>query len=61
MYTTRNPMKANGWYRAYLKDSARLVNVKYLGITEQGLRFADREQNIYSPQDFYFWKSAGEN
>ncbi|HUX20279.1 MAG TPA: hypothetical protein VMW69_03500 [Spirochaetia bacterium] len=61
MYRTKNPMKANGWYRAYLKESARLVTVKYLGITDQGLRFADHEQNLYTPQDFYFWKSAGGN
>lgn len=59
MYTVKNPLKTNSWYRAYLKDSARLVTVKYLGITTEGVRFTDREQNVYSPQDFYFWKTAG--
>lgn len=54
-------MRTNSWYRAYLKDSARLVTVKYLGLTNEGVRFADQEQNIYTPKDFYFWKAAGEN
>lgn len=61
MYAIKNTIRTNSWYRAYLKNSARLVTVKCLGVTNEGLRFADREQNIYSPNDFYFWKSAGKN
>jgi hypothetical protein len=61
MYAIKNPLRTNSWYRAYLKDSARLVTVKCLGITDEGLRFTDGEQNVYTPNDFYFWKVADEN
>ena len=61
MYAIKNPMRTNSWYRAYLKESAQMVTVKCLGFTNEGLRFTDREQRIYKPNDFYFWKRFDDN
>lgn len=61
MYTIKNDLRPNGWYRAYLKSKNKLVTVKYLGIGNDGIQFADRDQNTYTPRDFYFWKRAGQN
>jgi len=61
MYTIKPNLKPNGWYRAYLRNTARLVTVKYIGIGNDGIQFADQEQKTYSPRDFYFWKRTEEN
>jgi hypothetical protein len=60
MVSIKNPLKTNGWYRAYRKRDAKMITVKCLGMTNDGIRFADREERTYSPNDFYFWKSTGE-
>ncbi len=56
MQQTRQEVHENTWYRAYHVPTNRMVNVRYLGVTESGMQFEDREKRVYNNREFYFWK-----
>ena len=58
MYKNWEILKENNWYNAYHFSTNRMVNVKYVGSTIDGLQFEDREKRVYSNREFYFWKST---
>ena len=51
-------MKINNWYNAYHFQTNRMLNVKYIGVAGEGIRFQDREKRVYTNRDFYFWKTT---
>jgi len=58
MVKHRMILKENSWYNAYHFDSNRMLNVRYLGKTDKGMQFEDREKHTYTNRDFYFWKAT---
>ena len=51
-------LKENNWYNAYHFSTNRMLSVRYVGQTADGMRFEDREKRVYSNREFYFWKST---
>ena len=58
MYRDREILKEKKWYNAYHYSSNRMLNVRYLGMSENGMQFEDREKRVYSNREFYFWKAT---
>ena len=54
----RQILKVNNWYNAYHFQTNRMLNVKYIGVAGEGMRFQDREKRVYTNRDFYFWKTT---
>ncbi|MBN1685138.1 MAG: hypothetical protein JW852_00710 [Spirochaetales bacterium] len=54
----RQTLKVNNWYNAYHFQTNRMLNIKYLGDTAEGMRFEDKEKRMYTNRDFYFWKAT---
>lgn len=51
-------LREHAWYSAYHIPSNRMLNVRLVGITDQGMQFEDRERRVYSNREFYFWKAT---
>jgi len=51
-------LQENAWYSAYHVPSNRMLNVKFVGVTDKGMQFEDREHRNYSNREFYFWKTT---
>ena len=58
MIKTREILKENRWYNAYHVDTNRMLNVRFVGTTNGGMQFEDREKRTYTNREFYFWKST---
>ncbi len=58
MQPKASDLRPNRWYTAYHKATARSLVVMYMGISEAGMQFYDRDRNIYHISDFYFWKAT---
>jgi hypothetical protein len=54
----RQILKQNGWYNAYHFPTNRMINVRFIGLSDQGMRFVDKEKRVYSNREFYFWKAT---
>jgi len=54
----RRILQVNSWYNAYHFQTNRMLNVKYLGDSSEGMRFEDKEKRVYTNRDFYFWKAT---
>lgn len=51
-------LKENNWYNAYHFTTNRMVSVRYVGVTNDGMQFEDREKRTYNNREFYFWKAT---
>ena len=51
-------LQENAWYSAYHVPSNRMLNVKFVGVTDKGIQFEDRERKVYHNREFYFWKTT---
>lgn len=54
----RQILKRNNWYNAYHFPTNRMLNVKFIGVVDKGMRFEDREKRVYTNREFYFWKAT---
>lgn len=54
----RQVLKPNYWYNAYHFPTNRMINVRFIGLPGEGMRFEDREKRVYSNREFYFWKAT---
>lgn len=54
----RQILKPDSWYNAYHFPTNRMINVKFIGFSNEGMRFEDREKRVYSNREFYFWKAT---
>jgi hypothetical protein len=58
MVKQREILQADKWYNAYHFSSNRMVNVRFIGTTQHGMQFEDREKRVYTNKEFYFWKTT---
>jgi hypothetical protein len=58
MVREKEILQKDSWYNAYHISTNRMVNVRFIGASDDGMRFEDREKRVYSNREFYFWKKT---